>query len=239
MRRHRTLTSIAAVLLLSTGGALAIPPPARAAAPGNALVSLDGATYTPGFERAVFENTPALTPLESERRSIWIRNTGPTDLEVRLSVRDVEISSDDLARSLIFTAVDADREASRALGVDELTRCTVVLPSRRIAAGSTLQVDFVIALRDVTGQTAQKESFRFALDAALQDAAGGRLPDDGCVDSGIDDDGIDIPVVGNGDITLATTGARDPSLVAIAGGALFAIGLLFLLTRRRRRADRP
>lgn len=230
-------TLFGAGLMLATAATLAVTPGASAAE-GDLLVSFDGTEFTPVAERPVFVNPPAFVPLESETRSVWLRNDSGVDGELRVFVDDIELSSTELAQNLEFAARETRTGGGTTSVAGDLDPCSVVVPTYELDSGETMRVDLSVGLRDVPAQVAQQESFRFSLTAVIRHADVDAPWPDGC------DDGTEVPVFdtdppGVDDDDLAVTGSAVPIGAIALGGALVLVGTTALfLVRKRRRRDR-
>ncbi|SEE96788.1 hypothetical protein [Ruania alba] len=223
-------------MMLATAASL-VASPATAVTDDELLISLDGTTYAAETDRPVFVHPPALVPQGSETRSVWLRNDSEVDGELRVVVDDIELSSPELAQNFEITSREARTGDETTATADELTPCSVVVPTLELASGESVRIDLSVGLRDVPAEVAQQETVRFSLTASIRDTAAGAPWPERC------ERGRDFPVLGSDppdqdEDHLAYTGTDVPFTALVIGAALVLTGAsTMVLVRKRRRRD--
>lgn len=228
-----------AALVLATGVCAGVGPVAAAASEPTVdlLVSTDGVHFTTALAGGLFDKSVLLVPEGSAAAGLWIKNPTNAPAVLRVSARDIGISSGDLADGVILSAWNSGTDTTRSATLADLSECEVLVPSQPIAPEATTQVIIRYTMANLAGVIAQHESTSLGLMVAMRDAEAGPFPESAC-----QDDGVLIPPIPAPSSppvppsTLATTGTGFPVSLLAAGGLLVGIGL-FLAVRRRRRND--
>ena len=180
-------------------------------------LSLDGRTWTSDLRRPLFEPAMRWVPGDSETRSLWVRNQGPTGASMRLAVRSTDLDTllerDDI---LISARVRGGRWVPLNDG-----GAGSPLTEGALAQGDRLRLDVRVAF--VAAATNRSEVDKLPLDFVVrltQDRPGGGGGGEGNSDGW-----------GSGDLP-ATGAAVEPWLLWLAAG-LIGSGLALLVARRR------
>lgn len=235
MMRPRLLArALAAATALTLGlvGAGALAAPAAASSGTEVLVSDNGVDFAPQLTDGLFDNLGLLVPGESVSASLWVRNTAASDASMRLTLADLVSSSEVFTQTLSMAVVSGTHMWDWTFS--ELLACDTVIPSMPIATGETVRIDLTVTMGDAVGQQAQDESVMVGFVVDARDAAD-PFPAEGCADP---DDGGPDGGEGDPDESLSNTGANVFRLSLLSVG-LFVIGLIVVLSRRRRDEQEP
>lgn len=220
----RVAATAGAVLGVLCGGAAA---PASAAG-DTILVSTDGVHYSTAISGGIFEGVGVLVPGDSVASTLWIKNPTSAPAMLRISTRNVAISSAEFASGVTMSSWDSKTDTTRKAALQNVAECGIVAPAQEIEAGESIKTVLRFTMSDLDGSTAMKEGVRLDLMVAMRDAAAGAFPPGACEDNGVlisSNPGHSAP--------LPSTGT-DPAAPLIGGGLLLGIGA-FLLRRSRRR----
>ncbi len=177
-------------------------------------LSLDGRTWTSELRRPLFEPAMRWVPGDSETRSLWVRNQGPTGASMRLAVRSTDLDGllerDDI---LISARVRGGSWVPLHDGGAGRT-----LTEGALAQGDRLRLDVRVAF--VAAATNGSEVDKLPLDFVVRLTQARPGGGEGNSDGG-----------GSGDLP-ATGAAVEPWLLWLAAG-LIGSGLALLVARRR------
>ena len=196
------------VLVINTGSAHAVD---------EIGLSLDGRTWTSELRRPLFEPGMRWVPGDSETRSLWVRNQGPTGASMRLAVRSADLDGL-LERDDILISARVRGGSWIPLNSGGAGR---TLTEGALAQGDRLRLDVRVAF--VAAATNGSEVDKLPLDFVV------RLTQDGHGSVGGVEGGSDPG--GSGDLP-ATGAAVEPWLLWLAAG-LIGSGLALLVARRR------
>jgi LPXTG-motif cell wall-anchored protein len=233
MRMRRSLLRAAAVVasvaLMLVGSATS------AQAEGSEiLVSSDGVNFATEYDGNLLGDIGVLVPRDQATRSVWIRNPTPTPAVMRMSVSDMGVSSPVMASSVLMTTTDVDADTKTERRLDELKRCTIVVPPRVVPANGTIRIDVTITMLDVDQQVSQRGLGWLNFLIAMRDDAAGEFPPSACDDTGVTIPTTPIPTP-SGD--LVVTGSDMPTEWFVLSGVLIGLGILLLARRRRSARD--
>ena len=227
----------AAVLATGVVGAIVLGSGASpaAAAPVDLLISTDGIHFASSLEGGLFDGLGTLVPGDSIASSLWIRNPTSAPAEVRVSARNVTVSTELFAAAVNMDAWDSGTDATRSRTLGALAKCEIIVPAQRIAAGATIETLVTFTMADLRGVSGQGENANLDLFVAMRDAEAGPFPPSACEDDGVlisSQPARPSPLVSPS--SLATTGTDYAVPLLVTGGFLVGIGLFFVAGRRRR-----
>ena len=244
MTAARTVVSLVAVML-AAGVGLTVAVGSAAASEGtpsapsvDLLVSTDGIHFSAALAGGLFDRSGLLVPGDSVASVLWIRNPTSAPAEVRVSARNVRVSTSDFAAAMTMDAWDSGTDATRSRSLSSLARCEIVVPAQQIAAGATLKTLVGFTMGDLGGVSGQGEEAGLDLMVAMRDAEAGPFPASAC-----DDDGVLIsskparPSFLASPSPLATTGTDFVVPLLATGGFLVGIGLFLVAGRSRKRDE--
>jgi len=226
----RRALAVIVVGFLAVAGSLVGVSAASADPPAEILVSTDGSTFSNALKGGLFDDMGLLVPLDSDTKSLWIKNPLQRSVSIRMSISDIVSSSAEWAEHVTLTSERAGGTPTTELFSD-LAKCDVVVPVTSLAAGAVTRVDLTIRVLDIPTTVAQTKTGWLGFKVAMRDGAAGAFPASAC-----DDSGVVVPVAdppanpGN----LAITGAELPTDWLVAAGVLLGFGVLLLVRRRRR-----
>lgn len=221
------VAAMAVIASIASLALVALPSTVATAATPEILVSDNGVDFAPELTAGLFDDLGLLVPEESVTASLWVRNTAATDASMRLSANDLISSSPIFTQYLSLSAVAGSQTWTWTFA--ELTACETVIPAMLIPAGETVRIDMVVTMGDAQGQQAQDESVQLGFTVDARDAVN-PFPPEACADPG---DGEPGEGEGDPDESLSNTGANVFRLTLLSVG-LFVIGLIVVLSRRRR-----
>jgi LPXTG-motif cell wall-anchored protein len=259
--RRATLGALLAVLV-GVATALAVAAPASADDDPIEL-STDGVVWSTTLPGGLFDSFQGAVPGDSVTRSVSVRN--PEDFEITLQTKalDVASRSSDLLSSITVDGEAGGRTLPAPVALSTLVDCATLAPDVVIGAHATTRVSITLALTDVDSSVAQSSQGGFSVLLVLKDNAagppsescGGSIPGGGGGGDGggggtggggggtgggahhPHKPGTAVPAITVLGVPLAFTGASmGPPL--FLGGALIALGFLFLVARRRRREQK-
>lgn len=230
----------AAVLAAGAVGAIVLGAGASpaAAAPVDLLVSTDGIHFASSLDDGLFDGLGTLVPGDSMASSLWIRNPTSAPAEVRVSARNLTVSTELFAAAVNMDAWDSGTDATRSRTLSSLAQCEIIVPAQQIAAGATLKTLVRFTLADLGGVSGQGEEAGLDLMVAMRDAEAGPFPQSACEDDGVL---ISSKPARPGSLvspsSLATTGTDFAVPLLATGGFLVGVGLFLVVGRRRRRDE--
>ena len=222
---------VAAVLAL--GGAAA---PA-AAAPVNLLVSTNGVNFSSALKGGMFDGLGLLVPGHSITTSLWIKNPTSAPAALRVSARDVVITSSSFAGGVTLSAWNSGTGGTLSEPLGAMANCDTLVPSQLIAAGATMKMVVTVRMGDLTGITGQNGSAKLGIMVAMRGAEAGPFPASACEDKGVllQSNAVRTSVARTR--SLPNTGADLPVPLLIAAGVLVGAGFFFVAGRRRRERE--
>jgi hypothetical protein len=228
--RRLTRSAVGFVLAAASAAVISLgsAPGAATAAPPEMLLSTDGVHFGPTLAAGLFDGLDLLVPGDSVDARFWVRNSSPDAGVIRIVVADLVVPSPAFASGITLTSNDGSQLRTSSLG--ELAACSVIVPSRTIAAGAIVRIDLTVRmLPTLVGLEAQDEVADLEFGVAMRDAASGPFPAvNGCAST-------TVPAAGPGG-GLAFTGAIIIPTIAVAM-ALLVCGLLLFVVRRRHADD--
>ena len=227
--RRRVLAAFATALgLVASINLVAAPSPASAAT--ELLVSADGVTFGTSLPGGLFDGVGPMVPEDTATASFWVKNPTVDLASFRVSVQDMIVSSPVLATSMTLSTWDQGTGMTNTSQLDTLAVCDVVVPGQSLPGGAIIRVDMTITMLSVTGSTAQGQIGELNFLAAMRDATAGPFPSSACDDEGV-------LITSNLPAQIAHTGSDLPTGWLSAGGALLGLGVLLVVSRRRKRDD--
>jgi LPXTG-motif cell wall-anchored protein len=225
-RIRAAVVTVAALVVALTVGA--VPTPAQAAT--QLLISPDGIAWGATLPAGLFDDIGIMVPMDSETATFYVKNPTADPATLRVSVQDLVVTSSVLASSMTLTAWDDGSGLTTSESLGSVARCDIVVPAQTIGANAVVRIDLTITMLDVSGLTAQGQVGSLTFLAAMRDLAAGPFPASAC-----DDGGVLIPT--DLPTRMPTTGSDLPSDWLVVGGALLGLGLLLVISRRRRRDE--
>lgn len=232
MIRRRLLASVAAVavafsVMITAGPAATAEtrsPSSSAPAGPEALISLDGVTFSQAPEGSLFDPDRKVVPGDVLTGTLWVRNASSDPAILTLAVTD-QAGSQELLHALkvAYTPNEWLPVVAPSGQCDQMTIPESIDPGTQTRIDLSLMVDDALA-----GRTAQNSTGSFAVRAALSDPLA-PIPD-AC------DSGTVIPATPNAHGAIASTGAVVVGPLAAAVAAIL-IGILIGLRRRRPEGD--
>lgn len=238
MTARRLRVAALAVVAVVAGAGWGVAPVASASAVGGAsvapvdvLVSADGVHFAPALEGGLFDGLGVLAPAGAVTATLWIRNPTAAAAELRVSARNVRMSSGEFAEDVTMMVWNSGSAQTRASTLEDVAACGIVVPEQTVAAGATVAMTVTFVMAD--GQSAsQGETAELDLLVAMREAGTTTYPASAC-----NDDGTLVPgASGPGASALASGGAEGVALLWPIGGVLLGLGV-FLSAARLRRAD--
>ncbi len=187
---------------------------AGAAQAGDEIgLSLDGSSWTSELKRPLFEPRMRWVPGDTETRSFWVRNQGPTAASVRIAVRaddpDGLLARDDIV-------IEARMHGGTWLPLPD-AGASSALTDDVMAQGDRLQVDVRVAFDPASTNQSERNLLPLIFVVRLTQAGPGG------------DDGLS----GN----LPETGTGVEPWILWLGSALIGGGLVLLVAARQREAS--
>ena len=221
-RARRLLASLGGLALI--GAIVTVPATTASAttAPPEAMVSSDGVTFRTDIPDGIFDSTGLLVPGDATEASLWVKNVTSGTADMRVSIVNLAASSQDLADSVTFSAIETSTGYSRTWFLSDMRSCDIVVPRHTIGAGATTQIDFRIEMIDVPGNKAQGEVGQIEFMVGMREAANAVFPRTACE-----------PDIGR----IAMTGYDTPTNWLVLAGALLGFGIILVARRRRKREE--
>lgn len=220
-----SMLAVVGVTVMLLGGDLAPTTPASTLPP-TIDVSGDGTVYTREFGD-LFEGT-VLVPRATEVDGFTVRNTSHRTVYLRVVLADVDGTSDLLLDSLTLQITGAGL-MSEATTLSEAAPCRELVTGVPLRAGAALPVDALVALADLDGTQAQRETARFSIHIVATEQ--------------IDRPGQTACAAAPPGATPPTDIPHQPPQLGVTGGALPLLGMIlgvtlssfgaFLVARRR------
>lgn len=220
-------TGLSATVAVSSAAALTAPPST------DLLVSADGVHFSPALDGSLFEGSDLLVPGDSVAAGLWIRNPTAAPAVLRVSVRDVTISSTDMADGLILSAWNSGTDSTKSGALRNVAPCEIIVPSQAIAAGATMKMIVRFTMADLTSVTAQQENASLELMVAMRDGQAGPFSPSACDDDGVLISSHPARAGPPARSSLASTGTDFAIPLLATGGFLIGVGLFFVARRRR------
>lgn len=149
--------------------AVAFADPAIAA--DELQVSPDGVVYADTLPSPLFDGLPVLVPNDSVASSFFVRNSGPTEAYLAVTIANPTWSDADLANAVTVGA-SAPGNAGRTAVLSSATACTVLLDGYALGAGQSVQVTLRVAIGDLSGTAGQNASAGMDAGLYLTETAG-------------------------------------------------------------------
>jgi LPXTG-motif cell wall-anchored protein len=240
MKAARILAGLAAVALAAgvcAGVTLAGAAAGEATPSADLLVSTDGVHFSPELAGGLFDGSGLLVPRASIASSLWVRNPTGAPAVLRVSARDVTISSSELADGVTMSAWNSGTDTTRSGTLRSIAQCQVIVPSQSIAAGATMKMVVTYTMADFTGVTAQHDNASIGLMVAMRDAEAGAFPASACKDDGVLISSTPARPSSLPTGSLPSTGTDFAVPLLVTGGLLMGVGLFLVVGRRRREHD--
>jgi len=221
---RRAALTIGAVLGVVGGGAAA-----PAVAVGDSiLLSTDGVHFSTEINGGIFDDLGALVPGDSVASELWIKNPTSAPAMLRISTRNVSISSAEFADGVTMSSWDSKTGATTTLDLRDMAECAVLAPAQQLEAGESIKTVLRFTMSDLDRGAAMNGGVGLDLMVAMRDAPAGAFTASAC-----EDDGVLISSTPAPSGALPTTGAlpitgTDPVAPLIAGGLLLGIGAYLL-----------
>jgi hypothetical protein len=161
---RRAGTGSLAAALLAVLTVLTAQQPAHAA--GELQLSTDGVSWSSGLDGPVFASISRLVPGDSERATIYVRNGGQSDANLRVTLDDV-IVSDALLADAITVAVATGNGTAVPTALAAARPCIVVAEARAVRPGGIVALDAALAVGALSGIDGQDATASFSVTVAL------------------------------------------------------------------------
>jgi len=136
-----------------------------AAAADEIQLSDDGVTYGSNLAAPLIPGLPVLVPGDTLSESFWVRNSGPSQAYLTVTLENATWTSSQLADALTVGA-SAPGNAGHTVALSNSTTCTVLLQNHVLNAGDDVRVTMALTLGDLTGLDGQ--SATAGLDAGIR-----------------------------------------------------------------------
>jgi LPXTG-motif cell wall-anchored protein len=250
--RRATLGALIAVVaasasMFSAGSADATP------APGTIELSANGTIWSTSLVGGLFDSFQGAVPGDSVTKSFWVRNPQSVPVTMKTMALDVTTTTSEFESSITVDGEAGGRSLPAPVPLSALSNCATLVPDLVLAGNATVKVSITLAMLDVSTNVAQSSQGGFNVLLTMQDNAagapvtscGGSIPGGGTGGGGHhhpkpSQNGGSHPAspitaaLGN---PLAFTGI-EIGVPLFLGGALLALGFLFLIARRRRREQK-
>ncbi|MEO6199894.1 MAG: hypothetical protein ABIX44_01895 [Cryobacterium sp.] len=206
-----------------------------AASPASAtddsiLLSTDGVHFATSIRGGIFEDLGVLVPGDSVESALWIRNPTNAPAMLRVSARNVIISSADFADGVTMSSWDSKTGATTTIDLHDIADCGVLAPAQEIDAGESIKTVLRFTMSDLEDDTAMDAGVNLDMMVTMRDAAAGAFPPSAC-----EDDGVLISSSPGRSGPLPRTGA-DPAAPLVVAGLLVGLGACLARGRARRGA---
>lgn len=227
-RRWARVVRAVVVMVMAAAGVLATPMPAHAA--GTIQLSDDGVTFSSAYPGVLFDGIATIVPGDTQTEVFYVRNTGPDDGYLRLTLRNV--AGDPVFQSSLTVSASVPSRAGSAVAASSANPCWVLNEGVFLAAGTTVAVTTALTFGPSSGNLTRGAIANFDIGVNLNDTAVVLLPTE-CGGSGATVPGT-VPRPGG----LSTTGAEVP--IMLIGVTAFAtgVGLFLIVAARRRRREK-
>lgn len=211
--------------------AMAVLPAESARAASTILVSDDGVTFATTYPGVLFDDIANVVPGDTQTAVFYLRNTGPDDGYVRLTLRDA------MGDAVLLNALTVSAGPSARPGPDirlsKAVSCWVLNEGILLPSGATTRITTQLSFSGAAGNAAQNLVADFDLGVTLSDAAV-PLPPTEC--GGAD---IDIPgTFPDPDDDLPPTGTDVPVALICVMAFLIGAGVFLIVAARRRKGRR-
>lgn len=217
--------------MIAISTAIALLAPSAALAAGAILLSSDGVSFAPTYSGVLFNGIAKFVPGDTQSEVFYVRNGGPDDGYLRLTLRDVTGSPVLINGLSVSTSVPGGPGADVELSKSQ--PCWVLNEGIFVAAGATVAVTASLTFDPASGNTTQNGSANFNLGVNLTDTAV-VLPPTNCGGSG--------PLVpgtldSGGSTTgeLSYTGTEVPVMLISVAAFVIGVGLYLVVAARRRK----
>ncbi len=157
------------VAALAVAVVLAVAAPMTAHAAGTIRVSSDGVTFGPTYSGVLFAGIAKIVPGDSQTEVFYVRNDGPDDGYLRLTLRD--FSGDALLADGLTVSAGVPAHAGSAVTLSKATPCWVLNEGIFLAAGSTVAITAGLKFDAESGNPTQNSTANFDIGINLTDTA--------------------------------------------------------------------
>ncbi|MCW4384819.1 hypothetical protein OH146_03415 [Salinibacterium sp. SYSU T00001] len=154
-------------------------PTSAVAASDVVLVSADGTAYGTELSGSVFTDIANMVPGDSQTGSFYVRNAGENPGFLRIVLKDVSVSDDDLADALTIAADTASQEGE-ATPVALAEPCWVLSEGEVVPPDTTARIDLTAAIGNLDGTRGQGAIAEASLGVSLSDTTPGSLSPSDC-----------------------------------------------------------
>ena len=160
---------VAALALASVG--LALAPAIAAEAADEVSVSADGTTWSSTLSNPLFGSMTGLVPQGSRSATLWVRNSSPTDVDLRITLDSITWTDLDYAEALTAGATAVGATGS-TLQVSTAESCRMLLTGLTLQPGESIPVTITLELGDLTGNTGQNATVAMSLGVVVYESGG-------------------------------------------------------------------
>lgn len=224
---RRTTARASAVILVFVLASLGLAAPAHAAE--VIQVSDDGVTFGPTYPGVLFSGIAKIVPGDTQSQVFYVRNDGPDDGYLRITLRNV--TGEPTFAAALDVATSSPGHTGAPATLAKASPCWVLNEGIFLAARSTLTVTATLGFASSSGNPTQSALANFEVNVSLTDTAVALPPTD-CGGSGTVIPGV-VPRPG----ALSYTGSDVPVMLIIVTAFIMGAGLFLVVAARRRKRE--
>jgi len=224
---RQSATRIVTTAVVLAFASIGIASPAHAA--GTIQVSEDGIVFGTTYSGTLFDGIANIVPGDNQSEVFHLRNTGPDDGYLRLTLRNV--SGDPALLNGLAVSASVPAQSGPSVRLDKASPCWVLNEGLFLAAGDRVTVTAQLIFDASSGNPTKSSSADFDIVASLTDAAI-TLAADECGGSGSTVPGT-TPASG----ALPNTGGEVPVMLVVVTAFIVGAGLFLVVAARRRRRE--
>lgn len=217
------------LVTLVTVGLMALLPAQAAAAAGAIQVSDDGVTFGTVYPGVLFDGVATIVPGDTQTEVFYVRNTGPDDGYLRITLRDV--AGNPVLLQNLSVSADVASQPGVAASLVQGAPCWVLNEGILLPAGTTIAVTADLTFDFAAGNITQVAIATFDVGLSLTDTAVVLAPTD-CGGASTVLSGT-VPKLGE----LSHTGGEVPVMLISVTAFIVGAGLFLILAARRRKRE--
>lgn len=172
----RALAARVAIVALAAV-VLALAPAVAAEAADEVTVGTDGVTWGSTLSGPLFGTIVGFVPEESRDATLWVKNSSPYNVAVRVTLDSATWTDQDYAAALSLGASAPGATGSTTI-VASTAACRVLLSGVILSPGESIPVTMTLTLGSLTGRTGQDATVTMNLGVTVFDTAGSTAPSD-------------------------------------------------------------